>query len=103
MKVVCAWCEKEGVPSLLAVWPPEDDWHVSHGICETHAALYRAGIFSGRGARPSSRLHDRIATRAHALYEARGQRDGCALQDWLDAEQEILIRQQQVSSRDALG
>ena len=28
----------------------------------------------------------RIATKAYELYEARGRRDGYALQDWLDAE-----------------
>jgi hypothetical protein len=34
-----------------------------------------------------------IAVRAHALYEERGYRQGCDLQDWLDAEREILSRQ----------
>jgi len=93
MKVICAWCEKEGTPSLLAVWPPEDDWRISHGICETHAALYHEDFVSRGKKRFSSRLHDCIATRAYALYEARGHRNGCDLQDWLDAEQEILSRQ----------
>ena len=42
---------------------------------------------------PSSKrdgLRDKIATRAYALYEERGYRQGCELQDWLDAEREIL-------------
>jgi Protein of unknown function (DUF2934) len=39
-------------------------------------------------------LSDRISQRAHALYVERGYRDGCALQDWLDAEREILSREQ---------
>lgn len=39
-------------------------------------------------------LSDRISQRAHALYVDRGYRDGCALQDWLDAEREILSREQ---------
>jgi hypothetical protein len=39
-------------------------------------------------------LSDRISQRAHAFYVDRGYRDGCALQDWLDAEQEILSREQ---------
>ena len=38
--------------------------------------------------------HDRISRRAYALYAERGYRDGCAIQDWLDAEREILSREQ---------
>ncbi|WP_455245302.1 DUF2934 domain-containing protein [Petrachloros mirabilis] len=38
----------------------------------------------------SKRVHDRIALRAYALYEERGYRHGWDLQDWLDAEREIL-------------
>lgn len=37
-------------------------------------------------------LQETIATRAYALYEERGYRQGCDLQDWLDAEREILSR-----------
>jgi len=32
---------------------------------------------------------ERIARRAHELYEARGGTDGRALEDWLQAEREI--------------
>ena len=35
-------------------------------------------------------LHVLIATRAYELYRERGYRHGCALDDWLDAEREIL-------------
>jgi len=42
----------------------------------------------------SNGLRDRIAARAYALYEERGYRHGCDLQDWLDAEREILSHQQ---------
>ena len=38
------------------------------------------------------RLQDSIATHAYALFEQRGYRQGCDLQDWLDAEREILSR-----------
>lgn len=41
----------------------------------------------------SNGLRDDIAARAYALYEERGYRSGCDLQDWLDAEREILSRQ----------
>ena len=35
-------------------------------------------------------LHERITKRAYEHYVERGYRDGCSLQDWLDAEREIL-------------
>lgn len=41
-------------------------------------------------------LHDRISQRAHELYVERGYRDGCSLQDWFDAEREILNHRQPV-------
>ena len=37
-----------------------------------------------------TRLHDRIAVRAFAIYEGRGKRDGHDLDDWFRAEQEVL-------------
>ena len=49
---------------------------------------------SVRPARPSfDDLHARITTRAYELYAARGYRTGCALEDWVDAEREILSRE----------
>lgn len=38
-------------------------------------------------------LHARISCRAYELYLQRGCRDGHALKDWLDAEQEIVDRE----------
>jgi hypothetical protein len=35
-------------------------------------------------------MWDRIAKKAHELWDARGQREGYALQDWLDAEQIVM-------------
>lgn len=34
-------------------------------------------------------LSHQIAQRAYALYEQRGRQDGFAIQDWLQAEQEL--------------
>jgi Protein of unknown function (DUF2934) len=46
---------------------------------------------SARQARPSfDDLHAHITARAYELYAERGYRDGCAVEDWLDAEREIL-------------
>ena len=38
-------------------------------------------------------LHARISARAYELYTERGYRDGCAEEDWLEAEREILKRE----------
>ena len=38
----------------------------------------------------SEELHERIAMRAYELYAQRGWREDHALDDWLDAEREIL-------------
>ena len=39
---------------------------------------------------PGDDLHLLIAKRAHELYSERGYRHGSALDDWLEAEREIL-------------
>ena len=45
-------------------------------------------------ARPSfDDLHARITARAYELYAERGYRTDCALEDWVDAEREILSRE----------
>ena len=38
----------------------------------------------------SDELQERIAKRAYDLYRERGCLEGCALEDWVDAEREIL-------------
>ena len=49
---------------------------------------------AARQARPSfDDLHARITVRAYELYVERGYRDGCEVDDWLDAEREILSRE----------
>jgi hypothetical protein len=40
-------------------------------------------------ARPSESRMNRIAQRAHEIYEARGGEHGKAMEDWLQAEREI--------------
>jgi DUF2934 family protein len=50
-----------------------------------------APAMSVRQARPSfNDLHALITARAYELYAERGYRTGCALEDWVDAEREIL-------------
>jgi len=49
---------------------------------------------SARHARPTfDDLHARITTRAYELYVQRGCREGRAVEDWLDAEREIVSRE----------
>lgn len=38
----------------------------------------------------SDELQERIAKRAYEFYLERGCRDGCDVEDWMDAEREIL-------------
>jgi len=40
----------------------------------------------------SQDLHARIAELAYALYEAHGREEGHALEDWLEAERQVLLR-----------
>ena len=35
-------------------------------------------------------LHGRVTIRAYELYVQRGCREGCAVEDWLDAEREVV-------------
>ena len=45
-------------------------------------------------ARPSvDDLDTRITTRAYELFVERGCREGCAVEDWLEAEREIVSRE----------
>lgn len=45
---------------------------------------------TGQPLSPCDDLHVQIAKRAHELYSERGYRHGAALDDWLEAEREIL-------------
>jgi len=36
MRVICAWCQKDGRTGLLRVREPLDDDSETHGICERH-------------------------------------------------------------------
>jgi Protein of unknown function (DUF2934) len=41
-------------------------------------------------AQKGARTHDRIAQRAYELYEQRGRQGGRALEDWLNAELQLI-------------
>ena len=57
-----------------------------------------------RHAQPSfDDVHAHIATRAYELYIQRGCREGCAEEDWLEAEREIVSREFPISSDSGRG
>jgi len=62
----------------------------------TPAAASQAGpgrAQTGPAAQPAWRAEahpDRISQRAYELYEQRGRQDGRALEDWLQAEQQLV-------------
>ena len=59
---------------------------------------------SARHAQPSfDDLHAHIATRAYELYVQRGCREGGAVEDWLDAEREIVSLEFPVSASSGRG
>ncbi len=62
-------------------------------------------IYRADEAEPSNRLQQfaqRIRERAHSLFEKRKHTDGHALDDWLQAEQELLFRPETaIEDRDA--
>ena len=45
MKIVCAWCAKEGKLTLVDEKAPVDDWRETHGVCPAHEAQLK---MSGR-------------------------------------------------------
>ena len=49
----------------------------------------------------SSDIENRIRDRAYQLYEQRGSVDGCALDDWFQAEAEVLRAQKQPKVKSA--
>ena len=58
------------------------------------AAPSGPAVSSGKSASPVTPsfddLHARIAARAYALYVQRGRRDDGAVEDWLEAEGEVI-------------
>jgi hypothetical protein len=54
-------------------------------------------------ANPPSNIEERIRRRAYELYEERGRVDGFALDDWLQAEAEILGKQKGQKVKAARG
>lgn len=66
----------------------------SHPVAGNQLDTATPSSTPARHARPVfDDLHARIATRAYELYIQRGCREACAMEDWLDAEREIVSRE----------
>jgi hypothetical protein len=50
MKLICAWCQQEGVPSFLCEVEPLDDPTETHGICARHRFEVLQELDSAQGA-----------------------------------------------------
>lgn len=48
MRIVCAWCEKEGKSALICEIEPFDDPMETHGICVAHRATFLAELARSR-------------------------------------------------------
>ncbi len=83
----------------VAVIEDEDDgmWR------NTHASQIEISGTSREKTNLRSDMMERIRQRAYQLYEKRGGIDGFALDDWLNAEREILGAQEQRKARAAKG
>ena len=47
MRIVCAWCERDGAPALLGEREPLDDLTITHGICPRHLTQLLGTMPSG--------------------------------------------------------
>jgi Protein of unknown function (DUF2934) len=54
-----------------------------------HAASFNARRGGESRPEPSESRMNRIARRAHEIYQARGGQDGTVMEDWLTAERQI--------------
>jgi CheY-like chemotaxis protein len=54
MRVVCAWCERDGGSGFLREQPPLEDATTTHGICDRHEADLRASVRKSPGQRRSA-------------------------------------------------
>jgi len=78
MKVICAWCKKEGKPSaLVGEKEPFEDQTESHGLCAEHRRAVEEELAA---------LRHKIAAEAEAL-----QRETEALRRKINTEQQKIV------------
>jgi hypothetical protein len=67
MRVVCSYCEKEGVPALIREKDPLDDPRITHGICRRHQVQVREEVEALWGHLPGRRRFGRFPISLAAL------------------------------------
>ncbi len=67
MRVVCAWCERDGLPAFMGEREPLDEPMVTHGICPRHLTLMLGTLPSGSF--PSVDLLVIVRASDRALFE----------------------------------
>jgi hypothetical protein len=81
MKLICAWCQQEGVPAFLCEVEPLDDLTETHGICARHRFEVLQELDTAHGA----------STGVHAGRHAADDEE-IRLQRWMQASHEMLER-----------
>ncbi len=76
MRLICAWCEKEGRPSYLADVEPREDPRETHGICPDHRREVEKRVIALRAeaARQKAEAERREAEAERQRIEAERQR-----------------------------
>ena len=70
MRVICAWCVKEGEGGFLREKPPFEDASETHGMCPSHFRALRADLnqTSPATSRSSSRRRVRSVLSALSMW-----------------------------------
>lgn len=71
MRVVCSYCEKEGVPALIREKDPLDDPRITHGICRRHQVQVREEVEALWGRLPGRRHFGRFPVSLTAVARSR--------------------------------
>lgn len=70
MKLLCAWCQKEGKPALMAETEPLEDKRETYGICPDHRVQLEARVAAYRAEAERLRVEvQRQRDEAQALRE----------------------------------
>jgi len=68
MRVVCAWCRREGRPAFVCEKAPLGDDRETHSICQRHVHAFRSGRDPSIGCSDQPvplRCESRLSTQLH--------------------------------------
>jgi len=70
MKLICAWCRKEGKPDLMGEKEPLEDQRETHGLCPEHRLQVEEELAAYRRAAERQRVEaERLRDATSALRE----------------------------------